>query len=202
MHLLTERSLSRVLRRLENGEVALLISGCRGDNTYKENLSATRAIRNALSKNGFSYHKIRGGYAESGNKAVFEESTMAYAPKEDANRLLSLGKKLGKAYEQDSILFVHSLNSVSLYYTNDVDVYDDDGDIIDHIPEGTVENLGKFRAKQVGMYFTQVKNKRFSFVPSDGSNSELNEGIIIDPRLYRPEDVTPMERLARRWKRF
>ena len=107
MKILKERSLSRFMAHLENGDAILIISGCRNKNSRSLNNLNTESIRMAALKNRFSYNKVKGGYEEDGNVPVFEESSIIYAPKEREEELYEFGKRWGSHCKQEAVFFLY-----------------------------------------------------------------------------------------------
>ena len=186
MKILKERSLSRFMAHLENGDAILIISGCRNKNSRSLNNLNTESIRMAALKNRFSYNKVKGGYEEDGNVPVFEESSIIYAPKEREEELYEFGKRWGSHCKQEAVFFVHSNGNSELLYTKRTEEEDKNHKITIHKKFEKVR-MGKFHPRQLGAYFTQIKSKRFSFAD------------ILNEHEYTEDDVLPSTRRAYNW---
>lgn len=84
-----------------------------------------------------------------------ESSVCVYAKPEDRDKLYMLGIKVGRKYEQDTILFVEADGQAKFVATRK--------DNFLGLPVGEKKKLGSFKTQNLGKYFTLIGKKKFSF---------------------------------------
>lgn len=106
---LVESTLNRCLKyHADNGFI--MVSACRTTRTPAENYIATGKLIAELKALGLSHFTVYGGYQEENGKFADYETTMFIPAKTvdgtpvPMERLISVGKDLGREFEQDSIL--------------------------------------------------------------------------------------------------
>lgn len=162
---LTEASLGRLNQHFEQGDAIAIISAEKDENDKATNSKNTNELRKIVLGYKFGFNKALGGYVEvspDGNKkeVVGEKSTIIYASPDREKELEILAKKLGKKFNQNSILFVDAKKNAKWIYTTDVK--DPEGKIVNKA--GEIEPLGRFVPKQLGDYFTKIGKKNFTFL--------------------------------------
>jgi peptidoglycan hydrolase-like protein with peptidoglycan-binding domain len=124
-------------------------------------MKMTKALRTLVLGSKFGFNKVIGGYSEKQEDGTVvniddEHSTIIYAKPEREAELRKLAIALGKKYEQDSVLFVGSDRKAVWIFTRP--------DNFMQKPVGSTMELGDFHPKQIGVYFTKIGKKNFSFV--------------------------------------
>lgn len=160
-NILTEASLGRLVQHFNDGDCIAIVSAFRGERTKAENMKMTKALRTLVLGSKFGFNKVIGGYSEKQEDGTVvniddEHSTIIYAKPEREAELRKLAVALGKKYEQDSVLFVGSDRKAMWIFTRP--------DNFMQKPVGSTMELGDFHPKQIGVYFTKIGKKNFSFV--------------------------------------
>ena len=160
-NVLTEASLGRLVQHFNDGDCIAIVSAFRGERTKAENMKMTKALRTLVLGSKFGFNKVIGGYSEKQDDGSIvniddEHSTIIYAKPERESELRKLVIALGKKYEQDSVLFVGSDRKAVWIFTRP--------DNFMQKPVGSTMELGDFHPKQIGVYFTKIGKKNFSFV--------------------------------------
>lgn len=159
--MLTEASLGRLVQHFNDGDCIAIVSAFRGERTKAENMKMTKALRTFVLGSKFGFNKVIGGYSEQQDDGSLvniddEHSTIIYAKPEREAELRKLAIALGKKYEQDSVLFVGSDRKAVWIFTRP--------DNFMKKPVGSTMELGDFHPRQIGVYFTKIGKKNFSFV--------------------------------------
>ena len=158
---LTEASLGRLVQHFQNGDCIAIVSAFRGERSKAENMKLTKQLRTLVLGAGFGFNKVIGGYSEKLDDGTVvniddEHSTIIYATPERENELRKFVISLGKKYNQDSVLFVGNDRKATWIFTRP--------DNFMNKPVGSTMELGDFHPKQIGVYFTKIGKKNFSFV--------------------------------------
>ena len=165
---LTEASLGRLKQHRDAGEPMAIISACRSDWDRKNpnanaqmNNAKTQELRTFILGAGFGFNKTIGGYTEvqdDGTKVEIkdEKSQVVYATPDREKELRTFAIGMGRRFKQDSILFVDCNGNAEWIFTRK--------DNFMGKPIASSMPLGKFKATQVGQYFTKIGKKNFSFV--------------------------------------
>lgn len=158
-----EASLSRLWQHFHKGDPILIISAQREGMTAAEKNKVYEMLQKEIDRALFGYVKVKGGYYEYHNgkmeEVKGEYSCVVFGTKDTEKRLLNLGIKLGKEFNQDSILWVNTEGNACWIYTNDVKNH----------KEGDKVPLGDFHTDQIGLYYTKIGKKKFSFSYIDES---------------------------------
>lgn len=103
--LMLESSLSRIANKIKKGGVAH-ISAERADKSKKENKKRSNELRKDIRGAGLpGPTKVEGQYKEAGqDKPSKEETSVVSSGKLSKRRFKKIMKKLGKKYDQDSVL--------------------------------------------------------------------------------------------------
>lgn len=170
--MLTEASLGRLVQHFQDGDCIAIVSAFRGERTKSENMKMTKALRAFVLGAKFGFNKVIGGYSEKMEDGTIvnvddEHSTIIYAKPEREAELRKLAVALGKKYEQDSVLFVGSDRKAVWIFTR--------ADNFMNKPVGSTMELGEFHPKQIGMYFTKIGKKNFSFVIKENEVTRWSE---------------------------
>ena len=175
---LTEASLGRFYQQLtgSNGseqKAIIILTASRSGNSSgvnaKNNAELRRAIKTLIAPTlntdeKVGYYKVVGTYAETQDdgttKRVKEDSTVVVIPPVPTlvSRFKSALTKLGAKYNQDSI-FIAEKGQAKLVFTRDVT--DENGNLVN--AKGSVIPLGDFHPQALGLAFTKIKGKTFSF---------------------------------------
>lgn len=159
---LTEASLGRLVKHLNNRDPIAIITGYRSDQTARANSSANAQIALALRQHGFGFHKAVGGYIENVTRpdgsveqveVDGERVMIVYTTPNRQQQMFTLVKSLGHGFKQDSVLLVDSDRQACWYYTNDTGSR----------KRGDVDRLGEFHPVRIGKYFTKIGKKSFTF---------------------------------------
>lgn len=159
--MLTEASLGRLVQHFQDGDCIAIVSAFRGERDKAENMKLTKQLRTLVLGAGFGFNKAIGGYSEKMDDGSVvnvddEHSTIIYASPDRENELRKFVTSLGKKYEQDSVLFVGNDRKATWIFTRPDNFMDK--------PVGSTMELGDFHPKQIGVYFTKIGKKNFSFV--------------------------------------
>lgn len=175
---LTEASLGRFYQQLAgtNGseqKAIVILTASRSGNpagvNVQNNAELRRAIKNLIAptlstENKVGFYKVVGTYAETQDdgsvKRVKEDSTVVVIPPVPVlvSRFVKALAALGAKYNQDSI-FVAEKGQAKLLFTRDVT--DENGNMVN--AKGSVIPLGAFHPQALGLAFTKIKGKTFSF---------------------------------------
>lgn len=160
-YVLTEMSLSRIVRHTQEGKGYVIMSADRSERSRGQNAGHRKQLTAHLRKQGYGYTHVRGGYIEqtaNGPKPVYEHSIMVH------NVSRKGAKKIAKyAYQhhrQEAVLHVHPAKGANLHY-GATGKHEKVGD---HITTGNVPH-----------YFTEWHKRRFGF-KSKLAASVGNEG--------------------------
>lgn len=171
---LMEASMGRLYQHFKDGDCIAIVSAFRGERSKSENMKLTNELRVLTLGAGFGYNKVIGGYSEKrADGSVVnidnEHSTIIYAPPEKEKELKNFVVALGKKYKQDSVLFIGNDRMARWIFTRP--------DNFMNKPVGSTMELGEFHPKQIGMYFTKIGKKHFSFVMKE---SEVTRWVDCD----------------------
>jgi len=95
---LIESSLSRIMQHITNDKSFGVVSASRKSNSDKENDDLYKELIKDVRKMGYGYIKLRGGYKE---ETGFVNEKSLFIPNITKNDIIKLGKK----YNQDSVLY-------------------------------------------------------------------------------------------------
>lgn len=158
---INEASLSRLWQHFHKGEPMLIISAQREGMSAEEKNRVYAELQKAIDRALFGFVKVQGGYYEDhdGEMKVVkgEYSCIVFGTKDTETRLKNLGIKLGKRFDQDSFLWVDTNGKASWIFTNNAGEHKD----------GDVVPLGDFHTTQIGLYYTKIGKKKFSFASID-----------------------------------
>ena len=159
---LLEASLNRIYQKTKNHAVGA-VTAFRGDKTKKQNKANNKKVLAYLLNAGYSVIKVKGSYLENfgsdTQKEVGEESFFVANYKiegDDGGQLERDLIKLGRLYDQDSILSVPFEQSGYLYGTS----RREDG-FPDYNQKAVVGKPVFGDAK--GEFFSRVKGRKFAF---------------------------------------
>lgn len=169
-----EASLGRLVQHLSYGYCFAFISAERSENTKAENDKATKDLRsyatNLAKGLKVGYIKAKGGYVEisdidgSRQEIDGENSIILYAKPEQFDIIKTFAISMGKKFKQDSIMLVDP-NGVAKW------VATIEGSTVGNQIGKSEMIVGTFHPKQIGLYYSKVGKKSFSF-------TSLNEGFI------------------------
>ena len=120
---LNEEGMARVVQHSKNKSTAVLTAQ-RGDKSKKENKKSNKELRKKIRSHGYGYKEVKGEYPEKddkGNtKTVREPSVVVNAPKKRKKYLKfkKQMKRLGKKYNQDSVITKRGSKDATLHPTN------------------------------------------------------------------------------------
>ena len=97
-YLMNESSSSRILQHINNKKTFGVISASRKDNSDKENDDRYKSLIKDVRGMGYGYIELKGGYKET---TGFVTEKSLFIPEITKNEIVKLGKK----YNQDSVLF-------------------------------------------------------------------------------------------------
>ena len=163
--IISEASMGRLYQHFKDGDCIAIVSAFRGERSKSENMKLTKELRVMTLGAGFGYNKVIGGYSEKLDDGTVvniddEHSTVIYAKPEREKELRRFVESLGKKYKQDSVLFIGSDRKAKWIFTRP--------DNFMNKPVGSTLELGEFHPRQIGMYFTKIGKKHFSFVIQEG----------------------------------
>ena len=98
-----ESSLSRVVGKIKKGGTAT-ISAERGDKSKKENKKRSKSLEKDIRGRGMGMTKVTGAYNETDHGEVRERSYVVTPGKKGKRKFKKEVSKLGKKYDQDSVL--------------------------------------------------------------------------------------------------
>lgn len=158
-----ESSLSRVWRKTQDHSCGI-ISGFRGENTRRENMSNNRQILVYLQGKGYSVTSVQGGYLENhkskDEKEVKEPSFFVCNHKvegDDGGELEDDLIKLGRKFDQDSVLII-PIGGKDAY------LYGTSRRSTSWPGFGKKERVGSGRYGKVrGQFLTRVRGREFAF---------------------------------------
>ena len=162
METLIEASLNRIYQKTKNHAVGA-VTAFRGDKTKAENKSNNKKVLAYLMNAGYSVIKVKGSYLENfgseTQKEVGEESFFVANHKiegDDDGQLERDLIKLGRLYDQDSILSVPFEKKGYLYGTSKRD------DAFPDYSQKVVVGKPVFGDAK-GEFFSRVKGRKFAF---------------------------------------
>lgn len=172
---LVESSLSRIHSKIEKHSAGA-ITAYRGEFTKKENQERNKKLLSYLTSSGYSVTSVKGSYIEnhgsSDQREVGEHSYFVVNHKvdgDDGGKLEADLIKLGRLFDQDSILSVRNKGEASLIGTSRRDnAYPSYGQRIK-------VGKGKFGGA-VGAFFSRINGRKFTFE----SLSEVPEPSTIN----------------------
>jgi len=151
-----ESSLNRIASKSDKGGVGY-ISAERADKSKKENNSRTKQLTKDIRGAGLpGPTKVEGQYKEAGQpKPSKEKTSVVSSGKMGKKRFKKTMKKLGKKYDQDSVLVQKDKNSQGkLHPTTKAGKQD---------LKGWDGKVGKMKPGTSGDMQTRVKNKTFTY---------------------------------------
>jgi len=152
MENLQESSLSRVWKHFKDEDTTVVIfTAFRDGEPYKKSVQKNRKFAAELKNSGFGYFFVDGYFPENEGTEdevqVKEDSIFAIADANDSQKLIELCHKLANAENQDSII-VKELDK-GIYFLNQQ-------------KEKYFLEKGKATFKEVGKYYTKLRNKKVS----------------------------------------
>lgn len=159
---LQESSLSRIQRKIDSHSTGA-ITAYRGDKTYEENQTNNKKLLAFLLNAGYSVTKVRGSYIEnkgSDNENEVAENSFFVANQkvegDDQGELEADLIRLGKLYDQDSILSIRNGSNANLIGTSSRE---------DSWPGlGVVQSVGKPTfGDPEGEFFSRIGGRKFAF---------------------------------------
>lgn len=165
MEQLQEFSMGRVYKHMENNRPMAILTGFRYKDeqgnvlTLSQNRARNNKIKAELQKMNFGYVQVKGAYIERDNDTgegveVTEESLLVMGEVGKADELKAIAIKLGKKFNQDSIFFRDDKGQAMLISTRKDSFVG---------PIGSIDRLGRFVPKQIGDYYTKLKNTKGAF---------------------------------------
>ena len=158
---INESSLGRVHQHTKNSNLGM-ITAFRNSSEHspEENKARNAELASDIRKHGLGFVHVKGRYVENHGtanaKPVDEHSYLVVGKKgNDNGHLLGVLKKLGKKYNQDSILHKpHDSEHASLHGTNSTG----------YPGLGKAESVGKWHPNRAGEFHTVMRNgKKFAF---------------------------------------
>lgn len=160
-----EATLGRLVQHVQNGDCLAFVSAERDDVEKEVNVENTKALRNYASNLARSlklgYFKAKGGYVElkdDGSKKNVdgENSIIIFAPSDQFEIVKEFAISMGIKFKQDSVMLVDPTGIAKWIATRP------DSSVGSQV--GKSEKIvGKFNAKQIGLYYSKVGKKAFSF---------------------------------------
>lgn len=163
------KGLTQILKHTKNANIAILTAfrGLDTDQEYTEselnkhladNRARNKKLATEIRRAGYGFTKVKGSYPEKINGKdvrVDEESFFITDNNTNAKEhLKDLAIRLGRKYNQDSVLFKEQDGDAVLLGTNTTG----------YPGLGKEERLGKWHTNKVSDYFTKLKNgKKFIF---------------------------------------
>jgi len=183
-----ESSLSRLLKHNQDRSVGM-ISAFRYGNSKKENLSLSKKLGSDIRQAGYGYSTVEGTYLETQDDGSVvkqkEKSFFVIGPdSDDGGKFKGVLKKLGKKYDQDSIIYkpFDSENALLIGTTSRSGAY---------VSKDQEMDIGKFRPQRAGEMYTRMKGQTFTFesVYSVHYPNVYVRGIILRNENIRLEDI-------------
>lgn len=191
---LVEASLNRIYQKTKNHAVGA-VTAFRGDKTKAENKSNNKKVLAYLMNAGYSVIKVKGSYLENygseTQKEVGEESFFVANYKiegDDDGQLERDLIKLGRLYDQDSILSVPFEKKGYLYGTSKRD---------DAFPDyGQKVVVGKpVFGDAKGEFFSRVKGRKFAFESYEEASKPMTYNGKWAISLYAKEIREELKKL-------
>ena len=191
---LVEASLNRIYQKTKNHAVGA-VTAFRGDKTKAENKSNNKKVLAYLMNAGYSVIKVKGNYLENygseTQKEVGEESFFVANYKiegDDDGQLERDLIKLGRLYDQDSILSVPFEKKGYLYGTSKRD---------DAFPDyGQKVVVGKpVFGDAKGEFFSRVKGRKFAFESYEEASKPMTYNGKWAISLYAKEIREELKKL-------
>lgn len=191
---LLEASLNRIYQKTKNHAVGA-VTAFRGDKTKAENKSNNKKVLAYLMNAGYSVIKVKGSYLENfgseTQKEVGEESFFVANYKiegDDDGQLERDLIKLGRLYDQDSILSVPFEKKGYLYGTSKRD---------DAFPDyGQKVVVGKpVFGDAKGEFFSRVKGRKFAFESYEEASKPMTYNGKWAISLYAKEIREELKKL-------
>ncbi len=179
-------SLGRVLFHTINSNIAVL-TGHRGNLTVDENNRRNDELKQKIRDAGYGYLRVKGNYTENKDtpeeKKVKEDSLLVIGDRgRDDGKLLSMVKKWGEEYDQDSILHKsHDSEEAFLHGTSKLGTW----------PKyGEAKPMGKFHPNRISeFYSTLMGGKPFVFLREFVDLTKPNLVFISDqPNYWRSKE--------------
>ena len=155
--LMSETSLTRVMRKSEKGGMAIM-SAQRGDKSKSENKARSKQLEKDIRGSGLpGPTKVSGRYTEnpgtSQEKKVGEKSHVVSSGKMGKRKFKKTVEKLGKKYDQDSVLIQRKGGGSSTLKGTSKTSWPGEGKNV---------KIGKMKPGRTGEFDTKVKNKTFT----------------------------------------
>ena len=160
---LEESSLSRLVKKGEKGGTAYM-SAERADKSKKENKARTKQLSKDIRGAGLpGPTKVEGQYKEAGQDEPSKESSFAISSGKKGKKAFKKAvKKLGKKYDQDSVLIQQDKNKdAKLHPTSDAGKED---------LKGWDGKVGKMKPGGKGDMQTRIKGKTFTMEETMAEN--------------------------------
>jgi hypothetical protein len=154
---LNETSLTRVMRKSQKGGMAIM-SAQRGDKSKEENKARSKQLEKDVRGAGLpGPTKVSGRYTEnpgtSQEKKVGEKSHIITPGKKGKRKFKKAIEKLGKKYDQDSVLMQRKGGGSSTLKGTSKTSWPGEGKNV---------KIGKMKPGRTGEFDTKVKNKTFT----------------------------------------
>ena len=191
---LTEASLNRIYQKTKNHAVGA-VTAFRGDKTKAENKANNKKVLAYLMNAGYSVIKVKGSYLENygseTQKEVGEESFFVANYKIDGDDGGQLERdliKLGRLYDQDSILSVPFEKKGYLYGTSKRD------DAFPDYSQKVVVGKPVFGDAK-GEFFSRVKGRKFAFESYEEASKPMTYNGKWAISLYAKEIREELKKL-------
>lgn len=153
-----ESSLSRIKSKSDKGGLATL-SAERGDKSKKENKKRSKQLEKDIRGRGLpGPTKVAGQYTEDDGseegRKVSERSYVVEPGKKGKRKFKKDIKKLGKKYDQDSVLIQGKKKGDAALHGTSKGAWPG---------EGKSEKVGKMRPGRSGEFQTKIKNKTYTY---------------------------------------
>jgi len=189
--MLNKSSLSRIWQKTQDHSCGI-ISGYRDENDKSKNQKNNREIMAYLMKKGYSVTKVKGAYVENkgekDEKEVSEPSLFVCNQEVDGDDKGALEadlKKLGKAYDQDSVLII-PVGGKKAYLVGTTKRKND------FLPYGQKMVVGSSSfGGAKGEFYSKVNNRQFTYESTISINS-MSDRWVNKVLAERAEDKLNM----------
>ena len=170
-NILVEASLSRIWQHIEKGNSLGVITAFRSNDP--DNLKKNKKLQSEINVAGFGYFPMNGVYIEdfgSDEPKKVEESSF-FVISTHPEKLRDFLIKMGKKYEQDSVLFMDNSveDKVAVLIGTKADAWPG---------LGVVHTLGKWHPNKIRDFYSKLKGSK-SFVFEDiDINMDLPTGLM------------------------
>ncbi len=183
-----ESSINRLLSHFKNYDAAIL-TAYRSSLTKEENKERNRQLYKALLSLDCSITQVEGRYTEEETGRNAKENSFVVVNMKNKPEFKKTIVKLGKHFEQDSVLFIRK-GSPATAYLYGTRKNDSHPKMDEEIP------VGKLTSKISGNFFTRIKNKKFVF---ENMNTE-DWRTHCNECEYAPQNISSIERYKNQGK--